>query len=130
MATDLEYMQLATRVYKASNLNQIDLPAGWSQLDWVSDQGWGFSAGAYKKDGTNEIVIAYAGTNQAIDIASWTAGAGVPVGQIFAAVSYYLSFKTAYSGYNISFTGHSLGGGLASLMAGDGSGTLVDFVNL
>jgi hypothetical protein len=64
MATDLEYMQMSTNVYAASDKNYVGAPSGWTRLDWVADDGWGFSAGAYIKDGTNEIVIAYAGTNE------------------------------------------------------------------
>ncbi|HOW32325.1 MAG TPA: hypothetical protein PLP88_12245, partial [Bacteroidales bacterium] len=115
MPTQLEYMQLATRVYAASDNNTIDLPAGWNEVDWLPDQGSGFSAGVYVS-GT-EIVIAYAGTNESMDYLSYVAAAGLPATQVFAAMSYYLTFRDAYPSYNISFTGHSLGGGLASLMA-------------
>ena len=118
MPTTFEYMQLATRVYAASQRNKIGIPAGWSELDWQPDRWTGFSAGVYKNDQTNEIVIAYTGTNDGIaDRLNWTAGLGLPVPQIFEAMAYYFAFKEAYPTANISFTGHSLGGGLASLMA-------------
>ncbi|MHB8149274.1 MAG: hypothetical protein ACYDIB_03855 [Desulfobulbia bacterium] len=57
MASEFEYMQLATRVYAASEKNEIGIPKGWSQLDWQSDIWNGFSAGAYMNDQTKEIVI-------------------------------------------------------------------------
>ena len=116
MATELEYTQFALRVYDASVNNKIGMPTGWSQIDWLPDQGSGFSAGVYKKDTTNEIVIAYAGANDLMDVLNWSATA-FPATQVFAAMSYYLAFKNAYPTADISFTGHSLGGGLASLMA-------------
>lgn len=113
-----EYMQLATRVYAASVNNKIGIPDGWRELDWQPDRWTGFSAGAYKNDLTNEIIISYTGTNDGIaDPLNWTAGMGFPAPQIFEAMTYYFQFKDAYPTANITFTGHSLGGGLVSLMA-------------
>jgi hypothetical protein len=65
------------------------------------------------------VVIAYAGTNQSIDwLSNFMAGSGVlPAPQVFDAMRIYLEVKAANPGANISFTGHSLGGGLASLMS-------------
>ncbi len=120
MPTIFEYMQLATRVYVQENdNNQISIPPGWSELNWQPDRWTGFSAGVYKNDSTNnEIVISYTGTNDAIaDPLSWTAGMGLPAPQIFDAMTYYFAVKAAHPSANITFTGHSLGGGLASLMA-------------
>jgi hypothetical protein len=112
MTSQFEYMLLATRVYAASNNNKIDLPQGWSQLDWEPDRFTGFSAGIYKNDDTGEIVISYTGTNDKVaDPISWTAGMGAPAPQIFEAMSYYFEFRKAHpEATNISFTGHSLGG--------------------
>ena len=118
MPTSLEYMQFATKVYAASDNNKIDVPPGWTLLDWQPDQWTGFSGGVFKNDATNEIVIAYTGTNDGIaDPLNWTAGMGLPAPQIYDAMAYYFAFRSAYPTANITFTGHSLGGGLASLMA-------------
>jgi hypothetical protein len=84
MPTLLEYMQFATRVYAASINNEIDMPPGWSELDWQPDIWDGFSAGAYYNQATNELVISYTGTNSSVaDPLNWTAGLGVPAPQIF-----------------------------------------------
>ena len=41
MASVMEYMQFATRVYDASDNNRIGVPTGWTELNWESDQGCG-----------------------------------------------------------------------------------------
>jgi Ca2+-binding RTX toxin-like protein len=118
MPTTIEYMQMATNVYAANPRNQIDPPSGWSRIDWEPDTWIGFSAGVFKRDQGEEMVIAYTGTNDAVaDPLNWSAGFGVPAPQIYDAMAYYYAFKSAFPTTNITFTGHSLGGGLASLMA-------------
>ena len=117
MASTLEYMQFATGVYAASVANTLEptTATGWTRVDWQPDTGAGFSAGVYKNDATNEMVIAYTGTNETIDpFAGWTAGLGMPAPQIFDAVAYYIAFRDAYPNCSISFTGHSLGGATVS----------------
>ena len=110
-----EYMQFSLHVYDASLFNKIGIPAGWEQLDWEPDGQWtGFSAGVYRNRETNEIVIAYTGTNDIpVDVVSWSAAIASLAPQTFYAMAYYLGFKAAYPEANITFTGHSLGGGLA-----------------
>lgn len=118
MPTPFEYKQFATGVYAASDLNFIGPPAGWTRIDWQPDKWTGFSAGVYKNDTTNEIVISYTGTNDGVaDPLNWTAGMGIPAPQIYDAMAYYFAFRSAFPTADITFTGHSLGGGLASLMA-------------
>lgn len=117
MPTPLEYMQFSLGVYAASDVNKIDDPAGWQRFFWQPDQLSGFSAGYYFNSQTNEVVISYTGTNDFMDKANWLTGVGLPLPQIFDAVGYYFRVKAAHPDANITFTGHSLGGGLASLMA-------------
>ncbi len=120
MASTFEYMQFATGVYDASRINEIGAPDGWMRIDWQEDRTFtGFSAGIYKNIATGEVVIAYTGTNDLIaDPLNWTAGMGIPAPQIFEAMAYYLDYRREHPEVtDISFTGHSLGGGLASLMS-------------
>ncbi len=118
MPSTFEYMQFSSRVYAASASNELGVPEGWVLKNWVPDRFTGFSAGTFISRGGNEVVIAYTGTNDGIaDPLNWTAGMGIPAPQIFEALSYYFETRAAYPTATISFTGHSLGGGLASLMA-------------
>ncbi|MEN6374581.1 MAG: calcium-binding protein [Smithella sp.] len=117
MASALEYMQFALCVYNSSKNNEIGVPEGWTLIDWQPDRWTGFSAGVFKNNTSNEIVISFTGTNDTADTINWSGGAGFPALQIFEAMGYYMAFKNAYPTANIAFTGHSLGGGLASLMA-------------
>lgn len=95
MPSVFENMQFATAVYEASKTNKIGIPAGWTLADWVPDEFSGFSAG-YFINANNEIVISYTGTNSAIaDPLNWTAGLGLPVPQIFAALQYYFRVSEA-----------------------------------
>lgn len=118
MATDIEYALMAGRVYQStrSEINWFpDLQSlGWTEF-MLQQQPSGFEAISFQKG--NEIVISYAGTGSNVD---WWANAGgffgVTSEQLRQAADYYLQVK-ASTGATISFTGHSLGGGLASLMA-------------
>ena len=77
----------------------------------------GFEASAYSYDG--KIVIAFAGTNTDEWQDIWNngnLGLGSLSAQAIEAAKFYLDIKAQY-GNNIVFTGQSLGGGLASLMA-------------
>ena len=124
--------------------NKLDLPLGWQQLSRLGfDVGpnlnvnpFSFTAEAYI-NGAGEIVIAYKGTDfltqlegrawntvadLAADVGLATASASLNVPQQLYAASYYAAVKdwavsTGHDPAKISFTGHSLGGGLASNMA-------------
>ncbi len=88
--------------------------------------GGGFSARVYKGPG-GQIVISYAGTDVSSKtgfVADFLSGnvplaTGLYGAQALEAAKLYLQVKAdpALAGSPITFTGHSLGGGLASLMA-------------
>lgn len=125
-----EYALLAANVYGVdplevrSPLNTLQIPAGWHQVFTMDlSDNTGFMARAYS-DGTH-LVISYAGTTSESWL-DWT-NANIPAAtgwglaeQIVQASDFYLrvlKLFPQYAAQDVSFTGHSLGGGLASLMA-------------
>lgn len=138
-----DYALLSAHAYGLGNLedpgsagvirsaqNTLPLPEGWSVLDHVdandAPNSSGFLAGVYGNG--NRIVISFAGTtaetnNSLFSPASDWFSANLPAGfglsmatQIEQAANLYLEVQKGYPDADISFTGHSLGGGLASLM--------------
>ena len=120
--------------------NDAPTPFGWQLVPGYDDSqsggtGNGFSARVYKNTSTCEVVISYAGTEFSFSkyfgvtgpspglVSDFTNG-NIPLAigryaqQALQAAQLYQRVKadTTLSG-SISFTGHSLGGGLASMMA-------------
>ena len=120
MATTQEYALLSLYVYNAENdaENRPSTPQGWSLLENKDGNFLGFSYGVFRNTASGEVVLAYTGTNEGIDwLSNVPAGIGIlPSPQIAAAAKAYVDAKAAY-GPNITLSGHSLGGGLASVMA-------------
>ncbi|TNH20652.1 calcium-binding protein [Testudinibacter sp. TR-2022] len=129
----LEYAILAanSNVIARHDNNRFILPPEWQSLDktlssnvpltgnlgYVQNTASGFEAKAYMKG--EQIVIAFAGTNVG-DLKEWVADfqialAGKAHQQIFDAAIYYKEIVSNYPDKTVSFTGHSLGGGLAAL---------------
>lgn len=127
MTTTPEYAQLSLYVYKSQDLkNRIDLPSGWELAEPLHpDNLGGFSYGVFRRTGTTEIVLAYTGSNEALIAdylgTNFPAGVGLPSIQVSnAALAYERALQiygTDIAGSNITFSGHSLGGGLASVIA-------------
>jgi len=119
MATEVEYALMAGRVYQSTRgkINWLpDLESwGWTEQQ-LQQQPSGFEAVSFQKG--NEIVVSFAGTGSNVD---WWANAGgffgVTTEQLRQAADYYLQVKATHPRAIIHLTGHSLGGGLASLMA-------------
>ncbi|MDP2995813.1 MAG: DUF2974 domain-containing protein, partial [Anaerolineales bacterium] len=100
-----------------ADINRFPLPDGWAEmpLSHLTLPG-GFEAVSFTNG--SEIVISYAGTGPGLT--DWDANSGLALGfgseQLRQAALYYLEVKETNPGATISFTGHSLGGGLAALM--------------
>lgn len=106
-----------------SDINKFPVPQGWISVpDSHVEGGMGFEAMSFRRG--NEIVISFAGTNSdassldgiADRAADALMAAGLGSQQLLQAAVYYLQIKAANPGATITFTGHSLGGGLAALM--------------
>lgn len=129
MTTEIEYAQLSLYVCLTKNsLNKPLLPEGWELASPDSiypDNLGGFSYGVFRRTGTSEIVLAYTGSNENLVVdylgTNIPAGLGLPSVQVFNAALAYEKVLHTYGtdavGSNITFSGHSLGGGLASVMA-------------
>ncbi len=130
----LDYAALSAYVYgnvRGRN-NANPLPSEWTEIAYYPGGGIdGFTAGAYRNDVSGEIVIAYKGTDTGLDNMANIAGtlddlatdlalgAGLGSTQLFHAAQFYEEVKALNHGEanGITFTGHSLGGGLASVMS-------------
>lgn len=102
-------------------LPQYDIAGSGSNSDILTD---GFSARVYQNIATGEIVISYAGTEFGTDRPGFyddfingniPSALGHAYEQAYLAADLYQRVKADPAlGDNISFTGHSLGGGLAA----------------
>ncbi len=128
MASVQDYAVLSAYVYNDArgDVNQISISSDWQPIgDGISNNPSGFSANAFQNG--NEIVIAFKGTDfllgtnngqTAADLSTDVAlGTGFGSAQLMEAVQYYQTIKTQNPNAIISFTGHSLGAGLASIMS-------------
>ena len=110
-----------------ASTNRFPVPQGWAEFKHRALDS-GFEAMSFQRESNpNEIVISYAGTGPGLlpgspGFVDWIANSDLARGsmssQLVQAALYYLEVKAANPpGTVISFTGHSLGGGLAALMA-------------
>ena len=122
MATlfELACALMAGSAYRSTrgDVNKFPIPQGWSEVQGSHiSMSSGFEAVSFTNG--SEIVISFAGTGPGLNV-DWLANSGLALGlgseQLKQAALYYLEVKAANPGAIISFTGHSLGGGLAALM--------------
>ena len=119
MVTTIEYALMAGAAYSNTRSQARDfVPPGWVEISGAAIEFTGFEAHSYQRG--EEIVIAFTGTEPGSP-ADWAnniaLGFALPSLQLGNAAVYYETIKSDHPGVKISFTGHSLGGGLASLLA-------------
>ena len=115
MITQQTYALLALTVYQTSVKNTLDLPPNWTQIPQPPGTD-GFAYAVYRNTATNEIVISFRGTDN--DLGDWMTNLGLSLSQEKQAAAVYARVLKEYGDTaDITFTGHSLGGGLAGTMA-------------
>ena len=129
MTTLVDYALMAGASYisNRAEINRFPAPTGWLSTKYENPpNGSGFEAITFINGSTirtsTEIVISYAGTdfsNPGSDFlhANLPLTAGTLSDQLEEAADYYLQVKALNPDATITLTGHSLGGGLASLVA-------------
>ena len=126
---EIDCALMAGRAYQTTRdpggINWFPVPSGWNEFLHIPNDSSpsvdGFEMSAFQNTADpNNIVISFAGTYPSDitgDVAADLAlAAGILSDQLKQAAEYYLQIKEANPDANITFTGHSLGGGLASLM--------------
>ncbi|MBI5907009.1 MAG: DUF2974 domain-containing protein, partial [Burkholderiales bacterium] len=103
--------------YNVKDINEPLLPP-WTLIQPRTSGTHGFAYAVFRNTSTNEVVIAYRGSDDAAD---WSTNAGMIIAQERQAAAVYTQVLRDHGsdaqGSNISLTGHSLGGGLAATMA-------------
>jgi Ca2+-binding RTX toxin-like protein len=115
MITKQTYSLLALYVYSAEDEeDKPNLPSYWDQLLNQPEGTGGFAYTVYQNTATQEIVISFRGSDGLSDVPT---NIGLSISQERQAAEVYTRILRQYgSDANISFTGHSLGGGLAATM--------------
>lgn len=95
---------LSLYVYQSS-LNNQPLLAGWTLLQPRTEGTGGFAYAVFEKKSTNEIVIAYRGTD---DVSDMLTNTGLTIAQERQAAVIAAQYIRQFGAENVSFTGHSM----------------------
>ncbi|MHB1214728.1 MAG: VCBS domain-containing protein [Thiobacillus sp.] len=124
---EIDNALMAGRAYfnTRASINRFPVPQGWVEFKHRALDS-GFEAMSFQREANpNDIIISFAGTGPGLlpgspGFIDWIANSDLARGsmssQLVQAALYYLEVKADNPAATISFTGHSLGGGLAALM--------------
>jgi LysM repeat protein len=119
MASVLELAKLSSAVYHTDGSALAATVDGWSPEDHHGDPDSGFYAVWFKRKRDQEAVLAIRGTDMT-QLSDFGSDAQLAVGsvprQFYMADEFLTKLRQAMSGRAFYVTGHSLGGGLASLL--------------
>lgn len=116
MITKQTYALLSLHTYTAAEENKPTLPPHWAEILPQPEGTSGFAYSVYQNEETHEVVISFRGTDN--DFGDWTTNLGFSLSQERQAAAVYARVLKEYGNdANITFTGHSLGGGLAGTVA-------------
>ncbi|MBW7929067.1 MAG: DUF2974 domain-containing protein, partial [Fimbriimonadaceae bacterium] len=112
----------ALRAYQEDiqGFNRPLVPSGWVELSKPLPERDGFSYSVFAREDRSEVVISFAGTDAVMgwdgvnDIGLYL---GFVTSQATQAAAVYAEVARESGTSSVTFTGHSLGGGLASVMA-------------
>ncbi len=121
MVTTADYARLSDAAYDDSGA-----PDGWTRIanSEPSSNNSGYQGAAFRKEGTNEIVVANRGTEpfseKFADIGADKQMAEMKVPDQYQDARNFLSqVQDANRGAEVSITGHSLGGSLSQLLGAE-----------
>ena len=114
-----QFFDLGTAVSGWRALNQLIEGFERDQNGYLLDPGTDFAARVFQKQGANEFVISFRGTDDLFNDGWYFPGFLVPslLDQAREAEKLVQALLSENPNAKISFTGHSLGGGLAAMMA-------------
>src|SRR6185369_3329855 len=113
MANDKDTSLMSLYAYDAAEKNAPGIETPWSILQDRTGGNLGFAYAVFQSS-SGEIVIAFRGTDSGVD---WLTNLGLTTAQSQQAAIIAAQYINQYGANNVSFTGHSLGGGIAATMA-------------
>ena len=112
-------------------IDTFDYDNNGTQDKYITYEGTGFAATAYRNEDTNEVIIAYRGTNskELVDWVknNWSIGINEYPVQYTEANHFYNLIAKEYGKENVTVIGHSLGGALAQLVGAENNVKAVTF---
>ena len=126
--------QLSGHVYENG---EFEIPAGWEKVESSPPSKSGMQAAVYVNSSTNDLVVAYRGTEPDKKDEKWKDFKADAImflnsqisAQYIEALLFYHNVKKnpKYRGMNVTVTGHSLGGSLAQIVSAQNGCPAVTF---